>query len=327
MAAKSSTSRSSEPKIVCLGGGVGTVQLLRGVRTLTHNITAVVSMADDGASAGRLRRLFSVPPPGDLINCLAALSNAEPLLKDLLTYRFEGDRWGRDDALGGHKLGNLIFVAMTQITGSFDAALDHMQRIFRSHGVILPATNENVSIWAKTTEGKVVNGEENIDLGRYSGKREIAEVHLEPENNSSPEAVKKAIAAADMIIAGPGDLYTTILPLLLAKDIQAALKKSTARKVFVVNIANKPFETPNYTAAEFVAAIKKHLGFIPFDTIVVNTNHAPKIPEKLKYSYVPFDAAAFTGYTSEVVQADLVDEEFPLYHNPEKTAKLIKSLL
>ena len=129
-----------EPKIVCLGGGVGTVHLLRGLRPYSHEITVVVSMADDGASGGRLRRLYSIPPPGDLINCLAALSNAEPLLSQLLTYRFKGNRWGRLDSLAGQKLGNLLMVAMSELTGSFKNGLKEMQRIFRSHGLIFPAT-------------------------------------------------------------------------------------------------------------------------------------------------------------------------------------------
>src|SRR3989344_8657042 len=120
----------SEPKIVCLGGGIGTVQLLRGLRHYTHSITGIVSMADDGGSGGRLRRLFSIPPPGDLINCLAALSNAEPLLQKLLTYRFKGARWGRDDSLGGQKLGSLIMVAMSHLTGSFETALTETQGLF-----------------------------------------------------------------------------------------------------------------------------------------------------------------------------------------------------
>src|SRR3989344_7594913 len=278
-----------EPKIVCLGGGVCTVQLLRGIRTFTHKITVVVSMADDGASGGRLRRLFSVPPPGDLINCLSALSNAEPLLASLLTFRFKGGRWGRDDSLGGQKLGNLIMVALTQLTGDFGSALSEMQRLFRSHGVILPATNENVSIWAETVEGRKVRGEENIDLGKYPGKREISEVHLEPEENSSPPEVKQAILDANLVIAGPGDLYTTILPILLARNIQTCLKKTRAKRVFVVNIANKPFETPHYQASEYLTAIMKHLQVFPFQSVLVNSNTKPAIPEKLHYSYVPID--------------------------------------
>lgn len=284
-------------------------------------------MADDGGSGGRLRRLYSIPPPGDLINCLAALSNAEPVLLDLLKFRFKGARWGRDDSLGGHKLGNLILVALTQITGDFNKALTEMQRIFRSHGVILPATNENVSIWAKTVEGRTVRREENIDLGKYPGKREIAEVHLEPEKNSSPPEVQQAILQANLIIAGPGDLYTTVLPLLLARDIQKCLKKTRAKTVFVVNIANKPFETPHYLASEYLAALKRHLHFFPFQSVLLNTNTKPAIPRKLHYSYVPIDHAALHAYTSTIVTADLVDEKFPLYHDPEKTARKLISLL
>lgn len=316
-----------EPEIVCLGGGVGTVQLLRGLRKFTHKITVVVSMADDGGSAGRLRRLYSVPPPGDLINCLAALSNAEPLLSQLLTFRFKGGRWGRDDSLGGQKLGNLILVAMSQLTGDFNEALTQMQRIFRSHGVILPATVENVSIWAKTVEGKIVKGEVNIDLGRYPGRRELTRVHLEPGNNTSPPEVTAAINRADMVIAGPGDLYTTVLPILLVNDIRKSLKKTKAKKAYIVNIANKPFETPNYHASDFLKAITAHLKAFPFGVTVVNTNHRPEIPQKLQYTYVPVDEKNLAGYNTQVVAADVVNRNFPLYHDPDKLAKKIISLL
>lgn len=312
-----------EPKIVCLGGGVGTVHLLRGLRSYSHEITVVVSMADDGGSAGRLRRLYSIPPPGDLINCLSALSNAEPVLSDLLTFRFKGGRWGRDDSLGGQKLGNLILVALSQITGDFNEALIQIQRIFRSHGRILPATRENVSIWAETIEGKVVKGEINIDLGRYSGIREIKRVHLEPQKNTSPPEVKKALAEADLIIAGPGDLYTTTLPVLLVKDIKESLKATRAKTMFIVNIANKPFETPNYTPIDFVKAIYEHLGFFPFKNVLVNSNQKPKIPVKLKYKYVPFAPINLTKYNTIAHKADLVEDKFPLYHDPEKLAREI----
>lgn len=317
----------TEPKIVCLGGGVGTVQLLRGLRTLTHNITVVVSMADDGGSAGRLRRLYSVPPPGDLINCLAALSNAEPLLSELLTFRFKGGRWGRDDSLGGQKLGNLILVAMSQLTGDFNEALTQMQRIFRSHGVILPATNENVSIWAETVEGRKVQGEINIDLGRYPGKRELTRVHLQPLSNTSPKKVIDAIKEADLVIAGPGDLYTTILPILLVNDIRKSLLSTKAKKAYIVNIANKPFETPNYQVSDFLKAIAIHLGSFPFDKTIVNTNNEPKIPKKLEYTYVPVDLKNLKEYNTSVVAGDVVNREFPLYHDPKLLAKQIVSIL
>jgi uncharacterized cofD-like protein len=319
--------KTQEPKIVCLGGGIGTVQLLRGLRHLTHNITVVVSMADDGGSAGRLRRLYSVPPPGDLINCLSALSNAEPILSQLLTYRFAGKRWGRDDSLSGHKLGNLILVALTKITGSFSNALQEMQRIFRSHGVILPATNENVSIYAITSENKKIYGEMNIDLGKYSGKREIQKIFLEPNQNTSPEAVTDSIMNADMVIAGPGDLYTTILPVLLVNDIKNSLRRSKAKKTFVLNIANKPFETPNYKILDYLKAIETHLQFFPFDYCLVNNNQKPKIPSKLKYSYVAIENQTKLPYNTKVIYGNFVDGNFPLYHDPDNIAKQVFKLL
>lgn len=313
----------TEPKIVCLGGGIGTVQLLRGLRKYTHRITVVVSMADDGGSAGRLRRLYSVPPPGDLINCLAALSDAEPTFSQLLTYRFKGARWGRDDSLGGHKLGSLILVALTKITGNFNKALAEIQQIFRCHGIIYPATNENVSIWAETIEGKIIHGEENIDLGKYSGRREIALVHLKPKNNTTSQDVQKAIAEADCVIAGPGDLYTTILPVLLVNDIHKALKKTRAKKIYIVNIANKPFETPNYIIKNYLDAINKHLHKFLFDLVLANNNQRPVIPQQLDYHYVKIDSKAAEGYNTKIVLKDLVSEDFPLYHDPDKVAKAI----
>lgn len=312
-------------KLVCLGGGIGTVNLLRGVKEYSNHITVIVSMADDGGSGGRLRRLFSIPPPGDLMNCLAALSEAEPIVRHLLTYRFKGDRWGRDDSLGGQKLGNLILVALTDITGSFEKGLDEAQRLFLCHGKIIPATEENVSIWAVTVDGKRISGEQNIDLGKYNGKRALSEVHLKPKNAHTSYQAIEAILSADLIIAGPGDLYTTVLPVLIVPGVRRALIDSKAKKAFVVNIANKPFETPNYTVVDFIEAIYKHLGTFPFTKVIVNTNFSPKIPKSLKYTYVRYNKPM--GIKTEVIKRDLVDRKFPLYHDPLKLGKTIISLL
>src|SRR3989338_11344376 len=183
-------------KIVCLGGGVGTVQGIRGLRSSSSDITVVVSMADDGGSAGRLRRLYSVPPPGDLVNCLSALSDAKPHYKELLTYRLAGNRWGRLDSIEGHKIGNLILVALTKILGDFNLALRSEERLFDCQGKILPSTYENVSIWAETTKGDKVVGEETIDLGKYNDS--LYKVHLNPQNVSTPQDITKAIKKADL---------------------------------------------------------------------------------------------------------------------------------
>lgn len=315
---------------VLLGGGIGTVNVLRGIKEYSKNISVIVSMADDGGSGGRLRRLFSIPPPGDLINCLAALSGAESIVQQLLTYRFKGNRWGRDDSLGGQKLGNLILVALTNITGSFENGLDEAQRIFLSHGKIIPATDENVSIWAKTYDGKKVFGEQNIDLGKYDGTRALSEVHLEPKNVTTPACAIKAMSEADVIIAGPGDLYTTILPVLLVPAVRKALVASHAKKIYIVNVANKPFETPNYKVSDYTFAINKNLGIFPFSMVLINKNFQPKIPKKLKYTYVEYNRTQLQEDVKRKIKfilRDLIDEKFPLYHDSYKLAKVVMSLI
>lgn len=323
--------KNQELKIVCLGGGVGTVQLVRGLREYSTEISVVCSMADDGGSGGRLRRLYSVPPPGDLINCLAALSDAEPVLQELLTFRFAGNRYGSDQSLTGQKLGNLILVALTKITGDFSKALGVAQRIFSSHGQIMPATVENVSISAKTVDGKLIKGEQKIDLGEYNGTRALTKVYLKPAKVHTPREVKAAIAKADVIIAGPGDLYTTILPVLLVPDIKEGLIKSSAEKIFVVNVANKPFETPDYKVSDYLTALKRHLGQIIFKYALVNNNFHPRLPDKWNYHYVEMDAASPLFEGIDIIQSDLIEKKFPLYHNPGKLAqaalKVVKSKL
>lgn len=310
-------------KVVCLGGGVGTANLIKGLREFFTNITVVVSMADDGGSSGRLRRLYNIAPPGDLVSCMAVLAeNNNFYLSRLLTYRFSGDRYGKDTDLPGHKLGNLIMVAMRDVTGSFDKAIALFQKTFEIHGVFLPATSDNVSISARTIEGKRIFGETKIDLGKYSGKRILEKVFLEPRDAKANSKVVKTIKTCDVIIAGPGDLYTTILPVLIIKDIKEELKKSKALKIFVVNVANKPFETKGYNVNDYIEAVKRHLGSFPFDKIITNSNFSVEIPKKYKYQYVgTFPSDNLSG--SQIITNDLVDETFPLYHNSSKLAKTI----
>lgn len=310
-----------EKKIVCLGGGIGTVNLVRGLKKYTHNIAVIVSMADDGGSAGRLRRFFSIPPPGDLVSCIAALSNSEPLMRELLTYRFSGNRYGSDHALPGQKLGNLILVALTSITGDFNKALLEMQRIFKISGKIIPSTLESVSIMAKTSTGEEVQREENIDLGRFKG--EIEQLFLMPQNPTAPKQALLALQEADVIVAGPGDLYTTILPVLLVPEILKGINNSKAKKFFIVNVANKSFETPHYTIDDYIQAIIKHTKTHVFDHFLVNNNISGKIPQKHteQYSFVPPPTSTNSSY--DIIEADLIDESFPLYHSSEKLAKTL----
>ena len=311
-----------QKKIVCLGGGIGTVNLITGLKDYFDNITVVVSMADDGGSSGRLRRLYNVPPPGDLVSCMAALTQrSNPVISKMLTYRFRGDRYGKDADLSGQKLGNLIMIALCDITGSFDKAIDLFQKIFHVKGVFLPATSQNVNISAKTIEGKKIYGETKIDLGKYKGKRILEMVYLEPTDAKANPKVLKSIKEAEVIIAGPGDLYTTILPVLIVKKIKEFLKKSTALKIFIVNVANKPFETKGYNVFDYINAINKHLGDFPFNKVIVNNNFAPKIPTKFKYRYININNLSNNKYN--IIKEDIIDENFPLYHNPSKLAKII----
>lgn len=312
-------------KIVCLGGGIGTVNLLKGLRKYCSDISVIVSMADEGGSAGRLRRLYDVSPSGDIISCLSAfVEQKDKSLAKFLTYRFPGDRYGEDDELSGHKMGNLMMVAAQEITGSFEGAIELMKGLFHVTNNILPATIEPVFIKATTVDGVEVVGEENIDLGKYEGKRVLDHVYIVSQN---PQASGKALAAlqeADIIIAGPGDLYTTILPVLIIPDIASALKKIKKIKIFIVNVANKPFETKGYSVPDFLSAIRKHLGAFPFNKVIVNNNFSLPIPTPYQYSYVSLGVEKKEKQKNfSLVQADLVNKRFPLYHDPDKLAQIV----
>ncbi len=319
---------STNTNIVCLGGGVGTAQVLKGLRSHPFNLTAVVSMADDGGSAGRLRRAFAVPPPGDLVNCLAALSDEESIVKDLFIYRFAGKRYGKDTDLGGQKLGNLIFVALTDICkGDTNKALEEFSKILSSKGRVLPATLGDVNIWAKAKNGKKIFGEENIDLGRYNGNKTLTELHLTPKNIKAYRPAIDAISNANTIIAGPGDLFSTVLPVLVVNQIKKSVQNASTRKIFIVNIANKPFETADFKVSDYISTVKKHLGGDFFDTILVNTNQNPKIPPKLKYKYVEYDRQNLAAYFKNILEGDFVYEKYPLYHDSQKIAQAVETLV
>lgn len=307
--------------IVCLGGGIGTVNLIRGLKHFTDAITVVVSMADEGGSSGRLRRLYNVFPPGDLVSCMASVCS-NPDTAKLLTYRFPGDRYGKDAELAGHKLGNLIMVALYEQTGDFTESVEKFQKLFQIKGKFLCATSQMVTISAQTIEGKVVVGEEKIDLGKYNGERILERVYLHPKSVRASSELIDALLRANVIIAGPGDLYTTVLPVLIVPNLATAIKKSKAKKVFVVNIANKPFETKGYAVSDYVQAVKKHLGTFPFQQVLINTNTRVAIPKKYRYTYVPHNPHAEDA-TITIIGRDLVDESFPLYHSSGKLAKAI----
>ncbi len=318
-----------ESEIVCLGGGVGTAQVLKGLRHKPYALTAIVSMADDGGSAGRLRRAFSVPPTGDLVSCLAALSDEESIIKELFLYRFNGQRYGKDTDLSGQKLGNLIFVALSNIyKGDTGRALEEFSKIISPKGRVLPATLGNVNIWAKTKDNKKVYGEQNIDLGKYGTKtRSLKEVHLDPPNPKVYMPAIEAVKTASAIIVGPGDLFSTILPVLTIPQIKKQLNAATAQKILIINIANKPFETAGFKTSDYLKTIQAHMGKNIFDKILVNINQSAKIPASLNYKYVTLDRKNLFEYEDKIIEGDLVNENYPLYHDSQKIAQMIQTLI
>jgi uncharacterized cofD-like protein len=310
--------------IVCLGGGIGTVNLIKGLKSYTDKISAIVSMADDGGSAGRLRRLYNILPPGDVASCMAALmDDNNPNLANLFTYRFAGDRYSKDEDLSGHKLGNLMLVAATETTGSFSVAISLLKKLFRIKYDIIPATNQPVSLTATTVDGYVIHGEENIDLGKFHGDKPLDSVSLIPPGiQANPEAIK-ALTNADIVIVGPGDLYTTVLPSIIIPEIKNFLLKNSKPQIFIVNVANKPFESKGYYVLDFIRAITKHLGGFPFQTVIANSNFSHPLPKNLDfdYSYVSLSKKNDSKYN--IVAEDLVDESFPLYHSQQKLASTV----
>ncbi|MGB8954726.1 MAG: YvcK family protein [Tumebacillaceae bacterium] len=255
-----------KPRIVVVGGGTGLSVLLRGLKEFDIDITAIVTVADDGGSSGRLRSDFDMPPPGDIRNCLVAMSDTEPLMEKLWQYRFS-----TGEGLAGHSFGNLFIAAMTNVTGDFETALQESSRVLAVSGRVLPAVREAVILRAFFADGSFVEGESQIPL--VNKKIERVEVHpndLDP----LPESLE-AIEGADAIVIGPGSLYTSILPNLLVKNLTEAIQKSSAKKIYVCNVMTQQGETDDYTASDHVKAIYDHIGVELFDYILVNSAQIP----------------------------------------------------
>lgn len=311
-------------KIVCLGGGIGTVNLIKGLKEYTNDLSVVSSMVDDGGSSGRLRRIYGILPPGDLISCMAAIGNKNnEYLSKLLTYRFPGNRYGDDLSLEGQKLGNLILTGIYKQNGDFIKSIKIFQEIFGIPGNFYPDTLDNTSLSAQLKNGTIIEGEEIIELGKYRGNKDIDRIFITPDDAKTCPQVLSVMENADAIIVGPGDVYSNNMPVLVIKEISSALKKSKARKLLIVDVANKPFEARDYKVSDYINAFDKHIGGFPFGIVLVNNNHSVKIPYKYrKYEYVKeFGTPNPKGF--KVIKADLLDESFPLYHDPAKLAKSV----
>lgn len=312
-----------EPKIVVIGGGSGISVVLRGLKYLPVDLTAIVTVADDGGSSGFLRKEFDMPAPGDLRNVMVALSNVEPLTEEVFQYRFKEDSF-----IGGHPLGNLLIIAMKELTGDIRTAVDRLRKLFNIKGKILPATTEKVILMAEKENGKIVEGESHIPVIGEKIKR----VYYKDEAEA-PEENLKALEEADLIIFGIGSLYTSIIPNLLLKGIKESLKKSKAKKIYICNAMQQPGETDGYTVSDHIKAINDNIGEGIIDSVIVDPRDIPKdILERYKSmnsDKVELDREKIKEYNVELIERDIleIDPKGMVRHHPYKLSAIIYSLI
>lgn len=306
--------RGRGPRIVAIGGGTGLSVLLRGLRKHTDNLTAVITVADDGGSSGRLRRELGVLPPGDFRNCLVAMSEDESLLAELFQYRFK-----EGDGLKGHSFGNLFIVAMANVTDGFDQALVESSRVLAVRGRVVPATTSNLQLSARFKDGSVVSGESSI--ARRKG--EIERLMIEPEEAAAHPLAVRAISEADLVVIGPGSLYSSILPNLMVSGVSDAVRRTSATVVYVCNVATQVGETGDYTLAEHVTALRKHT-FEEIADYVIGNSNPPDIGDRFEGEGVVHDGSPLKNTT--ILLSDLVDESHPVRHDSDKLADAIMQI-
>ncbi|MDR5693893.1 MAG: YvcK family protein [Armatimonadota bacterium] len=304
------------PKIVAFGGGTGLSTLLRGLKQYTANITAVVTVFDDGGSSGRLRRELNILPPGDLRDCLVALAEVEPLMTKLFEYRFPGG------ALNGHAFGNLFIATMVGITGDLETAIQECSKVLNIRGRVLPATTQDVLLCAEFEDGTLVVGESNIPKVR----KRIRRVFLEPPHASPLPEVLEAIFEADLLLLGPGSLYTSVIPNLLVQGMADAIRSAPGVKVYVCNVMTQPGETDGFTASDHVQAILDAAGDGLFTHVLVN-GRSPQ-SQMLLRRYQQEGATPVSADVEKIrrmgfipVVEDLISEEVLLRHDPRKLAR------
>ncbi|HEY6379719.1 MAG TPA: gluconeogenesis factor YvcK family protein [Candidatus Dormibacteraeota bacterium] len=304
------------PRLVAIGGGTGMGAMLRGIKKYTNRVSAIVTVADDGGSSGRLRSEYRVLPPGDFRQCLTALAETEPLMTDLFQHRFSGE-----GSLSGHSFGNLFIMAMAEITGNFETALSASGRVLNIRGQLLPSTLQDVVLCA-TSGDEIRVGESRVP----SRERPIDRVFLDPAAPPVNPEAELAILDAELIIVGPGSLFTSILPNLLVDGMVEAMRASPAVKVYVCNVATQPGETDGYTVSRHLDVIENHVGGNLFDYVVVNSNHAPPLSVaalEAGIHRVPFDRERAAQRPLHYILADVVSTQISTHHDPEKLARVI----
>ena len=310
------------PNVTVVGGGHGLSVLLRGIKSATSNVTAVVTVADDGGSSGRLREEFGIIPPGDLRNCLVALADTEPLMEKLFQYRFKGQ-----SELAGHSFGNLFIAAMSEVTGDMEQALRESSKVLAVKGQVLPASKDHVRLDAVMEDGTVVQGESHIP----EVHKRIHRVRLFPEEVQPVQSALEALLHADAIILGPGSLYTSIMPNLLVDEVAETIRKSKAIKIYICNVMTQPGETDGYTASMHAKAIIDHGGKGIIDYMLVND--APISVEMqdfyaAKGAYpVEVDEEAINALGVGFVKADIINENEVIRHDPDKLSRAVMNMV
>ncbi len=309
-------------RVIVLGGGTGNFAVLSGLKKYPVELSSIVSMADDGGSTGILRDELGVLPPGDVRQCLVALSNSSSLMRSLVNYRFE------NGGLGGHSFGNLLLSALEKVTGSFEKAVEEMGRILFIKGKVIPVTTHQVRLKMILNNRVILEGEKEIYLSQEIDKG-YRDIYLEPFPEANPHALDE-IAKADYIILGPGGLHTSLIPNLLVEGVSEALVKSKAKKIFVVNLMNRKGQTTGYKTSDYLKEIIRFIGEDIFDWILVNTQHPP---EELLDVYAEegtlvtndlandrIITAPLLGKLNEGVKKDLIKRNL-IRHDPDKLAE------
>lgn len=301
--------------IVAIGGGTGLSTLLRGLKYETASLTAIVTIADDGGSSGRLREDLNMPSPGDIRNCLVALSEAEPLMEDLFNHRFNAG-----SSLGGHSMGNLLIAALYENRGGFREGLEAAAQLLVLSGQVVPISNDSdLVVMGKTSSGQVLTGESAV--GQATDPLEC--VWIEPKGAKASEAALEAIRNADLIVIGPGSLYTSIIPNFLLKGVSGAVAASQVPRVFVCNVATQPHETDGYSMAEHIKAFHEHSD-LQVTHVIANSN-IQDLPEEWGQEAIVPDTT-MQGFDASVIMADVVDENFRTRHDPQKLARTIMTI-
>ncbi|MEX1051873.1 MAG: uridine diphosphate-N-acetylglucosamine-binding protein YvcK [Patescibacteria group bacterium] len=307
---------SPKPKVVAIGGGSGLSTLLRGLKNHPVSLSGIVTMTDNGASSGRLSREMGVLPPGDIRKCLAALSDDEQLLTKLFEYRF-----GKGRGLSGHSLGNLLLIALADITGDFESAVQASSKILSIKGEVIPSTLEHVSLIARLKNGQQALGE--VDIPVQGHRFGIEAIQLSPANTKANPTAVHFLNNADLILVGPGSLFTSILPSFLIKDIRAAFEQSTAMKIYICNASTERGETEGFSVEDHIKQLRRYVNGTRFDAALVNDKVVASTVEGKLGNIHNITTTETEILGVPIVNADLINENQPLFHDSKKLADAI----